>query len=103
MRKVDYVAPDGQMRRVGLPEGTDDYDPQEGIPLDMYAAIDGMYADAQETFRVRLWDALWRRGLIEPADYLTKDAPDKARSALLETLRFDALDLIAKAKESTNV
>lgn len=97
--KLDYTDEHGNQRRVFVPE-QGHFAPEEGIPADMYGQLDALYTDTPASFRHRLYNALWRRGLIEPADFLRKDAGDLYRSAMLETLRFDALNAIALAKES---
>lgn len=99
LKKLDYTNEHGNQRRVFVPDNGH-VPPEEGIPADMYGQLEALYADAPASFRHRLYDALWRRGLIEPADFLRKDAGDLYRSAMLETLRFDALNAIALAKES---
>lgn len=97
--KLDYLDEHGSQRRVFVPDNGYAA-PEEGIPADMYGQLDRLYADATPDFRRRLYDALWRRGLIEPVDFLQKDTADKYRAAMLEVLRFDALNAIAIAKES---
>jgi hypothetical protein len=97
-RKTDYTDRDGETRRVLLP-ANGEFRPEEGIPADMQPIVEQLYADATPAFRQRLWAALWRRNLIEPEQYLRPESAGVIRSALLEVLRYDALDLIAKAKE----
>lgn len=100
MKKLDYTDEFGVKRRVYVPDNGDSTHADEGIPADFYNHLDSLYADAPESFRVRLYDALWRRGLIEPADMLQPGAIDLYRAAMREVLRADALDVLAKLKEN---
>lgn len=99
-RKQEYVDERGVTRLVFVPDNGYAV-PEEGIPADMVDLIDGLYPDAPESFLVKLHDALRRRGLVQPADYLQPGAGDRYRSAMLEVLRHDAHNVIAKAKEIT--
>lgn len=92
---VDYYDEDGIKRRVLVPDT--DIPPREGIPLSL--PVDKLYNSMPREFRVRLMEALWSRGLVEPADFFKPGAAELTRNAIMDTCKFDALDIISLAKE----
>lgn len=94
MIKVDYRDERGIKRRSLIPyEGVD---PTEGIPLSL--PIEQVYPDMPDSFIVRLTDALFERGIVEPADYFRAGAPELVRGAILDVAKHDALTIISLAK-----
>lgn len=92
--KVDYRDERGIKRRALVPY--DGVDPSEGVPLSL--PIEQVYPDMPVAFIVRLTDALFERGLIEPADFFRAGAPELVRSAILDVAKHDALTIISLAK-----
>ncbi len=95
--KLDYEDAAGIRRRVLLPKDCDDCDPSEGIPLSL--DLDAIYEHLPLLFRVRLYNALWDQGLIEPQDYLQPKAAERYMAAMRTVIKHDAFDAIAIAKE----
>lgn len=98
VKEVDYQDRDGVMRRVMVPDDGIDHDPQEGIPVDMFDEIIGIYHDASANFRYNLCKALWQRGLIYPADYLQPGADKAYRQALTVAIKHDIFSVQTLAK-----
>jgi hypothetical protein len=99
--KVDYIDRDGIKRRVLLPDAY--ADPAEGIPVSL--PVEQLYSHMPPAFQAALVTALWARDLIEPADFLAPGAAERARAALLEVVKHDALNMLSFAgeyKESLN-
>jgi hypothetical protein len=99
LKPVDYRDENGVMRRVLLPADSDRYDPEEGVPLDLYGDLDELYQDAPPVFRYNLYQMLYDRGLIEPADFLAPGALDIYRQVILSIIKHDGLSAQALAKE----
>lgn len=93
----DIIAPDGSKRRVLAPADGSVDAASEGIPVSL--DIGELYPHMPPAFVAALIEALWARGLVEPADFLKAGAAEKARSALLDVVKLDALDMIALAKK----
>ena len=93
--KVDYVDERGIRRRVLLPK--EGLDPAEGIPLSLDIAQ--LYSHMPPEFLVRLSEALFARGLVEPADFFKPGAHEQTRDAVLDVTRYDALSIISLAKQ----
>jgi len=92
--KKDYRDESGIMHRVLLPH--DDALVSEGIPISV--EIRQLYDNAPLDFVVRLSNALWDRGLIEPSDFFKPGAHELTRDAFLSCVREDALSIISLAK-----
>ena len=93
---VDYVDSEGIKRRVLVP--TDDgASPEEGIPVSV--PVDELYRHMPLSFRQQLVEALWAVGLIEPADFSQRDAPERTRAALLSVVKHDTMDILNLARE----
>lgn len=97
MQRVNYTDSSGIKRRVLMPKDSG-IEPSEGIPVSM--DIWESRPDLPLSFVIRLTDELWARDLVEPADFLRKDSPDKIRSAILSAIKLDTMDLMAFAKEN---
>lgn len=91
---VDYTDSDGIKRRVMLPVGVTAY--EEGIPLSL--DVDRLYGDTPLSFRRRLVEELWARGLIEPCHYTRAGAPELLRAAISSAIKADTLDILTLAK-----
>lgn len=96
--RVDYTDAEGIKRRVLLPE--EGIDPVEGIPISV--PVDTLYQHMPLSFRIRLIEALWVVGLIEPDDFLRLGAADQIRAALLSVVKHDTMDILSMAKEVKN-
>ena len=92
---IDFTDERGLKRRVLLPDTGGD--PNEGIPVSL--DVGTLYRHMPPEFIVRLTDALWAQGLIEPRDFLAAGAPERIRAALLATVKSDTMDIITLAKE----
>lgn len=95
MLKKDYYDERGIKRRVLVP--SDDIPLSEGIPVSL--PLENLYVDAPTEFVVRLTNALFARGLVEPEDFMKPGAAELVRVALLDTLRFDAQSIVSLANE----
>jgi hypothetical protein len=95
--RLDYVDSNGIKRRVLVP-ADDGACPEEGIPISL--PVDELYAHMPLEFRQRLVEALWAVGLIEPSDYLQRDAPERTRAALLSVVKRDTMDILNLARET---
>ena len=95
--RLDYLDREGIKRRVLVP-ADDGACPEEGIPISL--PVDELYAHMPLTFRQRLVDALWAVGLIEPADFSQRDAPERTRAALLSVVKRDTMDILSLARET---
>lgn len=96
--KQDYRDERGIMRRVLVPA---DYavQLQEGIPADMFDILDELYQDTPFSFRERLYNALWRRNVIEVQDLNTSQGASLYMAALKEAVKADAFSVITRVKE----
>lgn len=92
---VDYTDGDGLQKRVALPPGNKAY--EEGIPVSL--DLDQLYGDCPLSFRKRLADELFARGLKEPTDFVRPGAAELVRAAVLGAVRRDALDIIGLARK----
>jgi len=92
--KRDYRDESGIMRRVLIPN--EDSNPAEGVPLSV--DVGQLYQDVPHDFVVRLSNALFDRGLIEPSDFLRPGGHELTRDAFLDCVRQDALSIISLAK-----
>lgn len=98
LQKVDYQDARGIQRRVLIPT-TYVVPPEEGIPADIFAILDELYADTPLSFRQRLYQALWRRGIIEIEHLSTGQGVTLYMAALKEAVKHDALSVIKRVKE----
>lgn len=92
--RVDYVDNDGIRRRVLLPR--EGLEPSEGVPVSVDTSQ--LYGHMPLEFRVRLAEALYARGLVEPQDFFRPGAHEQTRDAVLDVARYDALNIISLAK-----
>lgn len=93
---VDYVDRDGFRRRALVPEN-DGASPAEGIPISL--PVEQLYQHMPLAFQITLVNELWNVGLIEPADFLKRDAPERTRAALLSVVKHDTMDILNLARE----
>lgn len=96
MIKHDYYDKQGIKRRVLLPD--ENAPPEEGIPISV--PVDKLYKDMPISFVIRLVEKLYALELVEAADFLKPGAAENVRKALLDTAKFDALDLITLANQN---
>lgn len=92
-----YVDESGINRLVLVPANSNGIDLSEGIPISL--DLDPLYEHLPLEFRVRLYNALWDRGLIKPHDFLAPDAPEKYMAAIRSIIKRDALDAVKLANE----
>jgi len=97
MIKRDFFDNKGIRRRVIVPD--ENAPLTEGIPVSL--PIEKLYDTAPTDFVIRLVNALFARGLIEPEDFFKAGAAELTQNALLDTLKFDALNIVTLAKEHT--
>ena len=90
----DYTDADGVKHRVLVPN--EDSIVEEGVPVSL--DIRQLYSHMPPGFVAKLTEALWSRGLIEPADYFKPGAHELTRDAILDMVRFDALSIISLAR-----
>ena len=95
MIKRDFFDDKGIRRRVLVPD--ENAPLTEGIPVSL--PIEKLYDTAPVDFVIRLVNALFARGLIEPDDFFKPGAAELTRNAIMETCKFDALSIISLAKE----
>lgn len=95
MIKRDYYDERGIKRRVLVPD--ENAPLSEGIPISL--PVDNLYHSAPTDFVVRLVNALFARELIEPEDFFKPGAAELTRNALLDSLKFDAMNIITLAHE----
>jgi hypothetical protein len=91
---IDYTDKDGLRQRALVPNNG--VDPGEGVPLSL--PIRDLYGHMPLEFQVRLSDALFNRGLVEPRDFLRPGAAELTRNAILDVCKHDALSIISLAK-----
>ncbi len=94
--RIDYVDSEGIKRRVLVPVD-DGARPEEGIPISL--PVDELFSHMPLSFRQQLVEALWAVGLIEPADFSQRDAPERTRAALLSVVKHDTMDILNLARE----
>lgn len=95
MIKRDFFDDRGIKRRVLVPD--ENAPLTEGIPVSL--PVDNLYNTAPPEFVVRLVNALFARGLVEPADFMQPGAAELTRVALLDTLKFDAQSIVSFAND----
>lgn len=100
MKQVDWTDDDGLPRRSKLPDDGINYDPREGIPLDVYDKIMSLYLDATDKFRHDLVKTLHQRGLVVAADFTDKRAIKRYQAALMTVLKHDAFNAITVITEN---
>lgn len=101
MIEKQYIDEQGITRLVYVP---DEYTPaDEGIPAS--AVLDGYFLDTgcSVEFIKKLYNELWARGLIKPADYLKPRSAELIRAALLATTKSDvfAVQTIARDQDGS--
>lgn len=96
---VDWVDDDGLPRRSRLPDDGIQYDPREGIPLDVYDEIMSLYLDATPDFRHDLVRELHRRELVVAEDFAHNGAIKRYQAALRTVLKHDAFSAIGVIME----
>ena len=92
--KKDYQDETGVWHRALLPD--DRADPKEGVPLNV--PVENLYPHMPHDFVARLSAALFARGLVEPPDYFKPGAHEQVADALLDVVKYDALNIIALAR-----
>lgn len=92
----DTELEDGFPARVIVPPGGN---PQEGIPI--HLNLDAIYGHLPDEFQKTLYAALHDRGLVEPADFLTPQAANLLKSALMSVIRYEILKIQNLAREET--
>lgn len=95
MIRKDYIDDDGLHCRVLVP--SDDVPVNEGVPL--HLDLVQIYNHMPMEFVVRLSNALYARGLIEPQDFMKPGAAELTRNALIDVTKHDALSIIGFAKQ----
>lgn len=92
--KLDYRQQNGVLQRVLLPHR--DFPPEEGVPISL--DLGRLYGHMPIDYVVKLTEALYNRGLVEPADFMKPGAAELTRAAILDVAKRDALDILSEAK-----
>lgn len=91
----DYYDHEGIKRRVELPHK--EANNEEGIPISL--PIEQIFGHMNHEFLVRLSEALFAHGLVEPDDFFRPGAHELTRTAILDVARADALSIISLADQ----
>lgn len=84
MKILEYVDERGYPRRVSLPGQATD--PEMGVPI----SVDWEALEVSESFRLKLADELFKRGLVIRDDYLKSGSLKEIYAALQAVLNIDA-------------
>lgn len=99
MISKDFKDKQGIPRRALVP---DEYsDPKKGIIISIYLDEELRKRGWTPENITRLYDELWKRGLITPADVLNPQAQHLLRASLLAVVQMDSQTLQSIAKEQT--